>query len=224
MHIGLIGGIGPGATDHYYRGLIERHARAHIPLELTIAHADVREMARNLDNGDARRQAAIFARLVERLAAAGARLAAITSVGGHFCVNELAAIARLPVLSLVPLIDAEIRRRKLSAVGIIGTRTVMETRLYGAISSARVILPMGGALEEVHRCYLEMALAGEVTEAQRSTFFSVGRALCAEGAEAIVLGGTDLFLAFRRSPEPGFPTIDCADLHVDALYEKSISG
>jgi aspartate racemase len=28
MHIGLIGGIGPAATDYYYRGLIERHTRS----------------------------------------------------------------------------------------------------------------------------------------------------------------------------------------------------
>jgi aspartate/glutamate racemase len=28
MHIGLIGGIGPAATDYYYRGLIEGHAAA----------------------------------------------------------------------------------------------------------------------------------------------------------------------------------------------------
>ena len=48
MHIGLIGGIGPAATEHYYRGLIERHSRAGVPLELTIVHADVRELSRNV--------------------------------------------------------------------------------------------------------------------------------------------------------------------------------
>ena len=48
MHIGLIGRIGPAATEFYYRGLIERHAAAGTQLELTIAHADVREMGKNL--------------------------------------------------------------------------------------------------------------------------------------------------------------------------------
>ena len=47
MHVGLIGGIGPAATEHYYRGLIERYNRSGVPLELTIVHADVREPARN---------------------------------------------------------------------------------------------------------------------------------------------------------------------------------
>jgi aspartate racemase len=40
MHIGLIGGIGPGATDIYYRRLISTFARKSATLELTIVHAD----------------------------------------------------------------------------------------------------------------------------------------------------------------------------------------
>lgn len=57
MHIGLIGGIGPAATEFYYRGLIDRHAAAGTAPDLTIVHADVRVMARNLANNAARQQA-----------------------------------------------------------------------------------------------------------------------------------------------------------------------
>jgi aspartate racemase len=66
MHIGLIGGIGPAATDYYYRGLIERHAKAGTHLELTIAHADVRELTANAANNHAQKQADSFLRLVRR--------------------------------------------------------------------------------------------------------------------------------------------------------------
>jgi aspartate racemase len=59
-----------------------------------------------------------------------------------------------------------------------------------------------------------------VTEAHRQVFFEAGRALCARGAEAIMLGGTDLFLAFAGH-DPGFSVIDCADIHVDAIYATS---
>ena len=40
MHVGLIGGIRPAATDYYYRGLIRAMAARGLPLDLTIAHAD----------------------------------------------------------------------------------------------------------------------------------------------------------------------------------------
>ena len=106
MHIGLIGGIGPAATEFYYRGLIARHARSGTALDLTIVHADVGELARNLANGDARKQADVFLHLVNRLAAAGADAAAVSSMGGHFCARELEAISPLPIVNAIPEVDA----------------------------------------------------------------------------------------------------------------------
>jgi aspartate racemase len=221
MHIGLIAGIGPAATDFYYRGLIERHAASGIPLELTMAHADVREMGRNLTNNEAAKQAAIFARLVERMKGAGAVAAAITSMGGHFCVKQLEAISPLPILNAIPEIGAAVARRKLRKIGVIGTRTVMESRLYGGMPSVEIVAPEGAAMDQVHNAYIEMAGIGRVTDAQRRIFFEVGRHLCQErGAEAIMLGGTDLFLAFVGQETP-FPLVDCADIHVDAIYRAS---
>ena len=220
MHIGLIGGIGPAATDFYYRGLIERHVAAGIPLDVTLCHAEVREMSRNLVGKNPGKQAEIFATLVQRMKAAGAKAAAITSMGGHFCVNELIALSPLPILNAVPEVDAALGRRKLGKIGILGTRTVMETGLYGGIRSVGIVPTEGDDLQRVHDDYVAMATVGHVTDAQRRTFFEAGRRLVARGAEAIMLGGTDLFLAFAGK-EPGFPVIDCADIHVDALFRTS---
>jgi len=130
MHIGLIGGIGPAATEFYYRGLIDRHTRSNTTLDLTIVHADVREMSRNLASRDERKQAEAFAPLLQRLAAAGAQLAAVTSMGGHFCIRELEPLSALPLLNALPEVDAAIKRRNFKTVGIIGTRMVMETSLW----------------------------------------------------------------------------------------------
>jgi aspartate racemase len=218
MHIGLIAGIGPAATDFYYRGLIDRHAQAGIPLDLTMAHADVREMSRNLVGGNPVRQAEIFAGLVQRMKGAGAEAAVITSMGGHFCVKELTAISPLPVLNAIPAVDAALAKRGLRKIGILGTRAVMESHLYGGIPSVEVVPTE--ALDRVHDTYVAMATIGHVTEAQRQVFFEEGRRLRARGAEAIMLGGTDLFLAFAGH-DPGFPVIDCADIHVDAIFATS---
>ena len=222
MHIGLIGGIGPAATDFYYRGLIERHAASGIPLELTIAHADVREMSRNLANKDPDRQAAIFARLVQRMKDAGAAAAAITSMGGHFCVRQLEAISPLPLVHGIHAVAASIEKSGRKKIGVLGTRLVMETKLYGSISSAELIAPDGERFGQVGDAYSAMAGIGRVTDEQRQIFFTAGRELIARGAEAIMLGGTDLFLAFTGQPLP-FPLVDCADIHVDAIYAKSSS-
>jgi aspartate racemase len=222
MHIGLIGGIGPAATEHYYRGLIERHGRSGVPLELTIVHADVRELSRNAAARARQTQAEIFAELVRRLAGAGAQLAAVTSMGGHFCFAELEPLSPLPLVNAIPEVAAAIQERGLKTIGILGNKLVMETGLYGAISSATIVAPQGDALERVHRSYTEMAQAGQVTEDQRQTFIAAGQWMHRElGAEAVLLGGTDLYLAFQGQ-ECGFPVIDCAAVHIDAIHRRAL--
>ena len=80
-------------TEFYDPGLIDRHAKSGTRLELTIANAEVRDLSQNLANKDARKQAAIFVALITRLKTAGAQAAAVTSMGGHFCIGELLPIS-----------------------------------------------------------------------------------------------------------------------------------
>ena len=47
--------------------------------------------------------------------------------------------------------------------------------------------------------------------------------LTKRGAEAVMLGGTDLFLAFVGH-DCGFALVDCADIHVEAIYKESITS
>ena len=179
------------------------------------------EMTRNLNARNPQRQAEIFADLVGRMKAGGAQAADDTSMGGHFCINEWMAISPLPLIHGVHAVDAAIKKRGLKKIGVMGTRTVMQSKLYGGVSSAELIAPEGKVLDEVHEAYSGMATVGKVTDQQREVFFRVGRQLVREqGCEAIMLGGTDLFLAFVGH-KPEFPLVDCADIHVDAIYAKS---
>jgi aspartate racemase len=101
---------------------------------------------------------------------------------------------------------------------------VMQTRLYGAIASAAVVAPDGEALAEVHRNYAEMATVGRVSRAQQQAFFDAGKVLHQDrGAEVVLLAGTDLFLAFQ-GVDCGFPVLDCAQIHLDALCQSSLGG
>jgi aspartate racemase len=219
MHIGLIGGIGPAATDFYYRRLIAAFARKETVLELTIAHADTPTLVKNLASNDRAGQAAIFTRLTRRLALAGADCVVVTSIGGHFCIDDFKAASPLPVVDMIVEVRRAIETRGLSRIGILGTRTVMETRFYGGLPSVEIIPPRGQDLLDVHEAYVTMAAAGIVTEAQRSVFDAVSRRLLREdGAQAIMLGGTDLVLVYDERISD-IPVIDCAGIHVDAIVQ-----
>lgn len=224
MHIGLIAGIGPAATDFYYRGLIDRHRAAGVPLEVTMCHADVGEMSRNLAANQPEKQARIFAGLIGRMKAAGAQAAAVTSMGGHFCIKELEPISPLPLINGLRPVAAAIATRKLKRVGVLGTRMVMGSKLYGSVPDAELVAPDGPMFDRVADSYSAMASIGHVTDAQRQTFFEAGRTLVRDqGCEAVMLGGTDLFLAFVGHPAD-FPLVDCADIHVDAIFQKSAAS
>ncbi len=221
MHIGLIGGIGPAATEFYYRGLVKGHALAGKPLEATIVHADARELLSNLALGAAKEQAEIFLGYIRRLQSAGADSAVVTSLGGHFCIDELEKISPLPIINAIPILDSFFKENGIERIGILGTQTVMESRLYGGISSAEILIPEGDDLEATHDNYVAMATSGHATDQQRDFFLSMGNKIIRDQkADAIALAGTDLFLVFDGR-NCGYPVVDCAQIHVDYLVSLS---
>ena len=142
---------------------------------------------------------------------------AVTSIAGHFCIDDFKAVSPLPVVDMIAEVSRSIEARGLKRIGIIGTRTVMETRFYGRIASAEIVPPNEPDMEDVHRAYISMATSGFVTEDQRSIFKAVShRLLEDQGAEAIMLGGTDLALAYNEQTAE-FPLVDCAGIHADAI-------
>src|ERR1700674_2127961 len=103
-NLGLIGGLGPGATVHYYRELAKAQAG-----EFLIVQAEMARVVGYVERGDRGGLAAYFARLIERLAHGGAELAAITAVTPHICIRELEKISALPLVNIIDETHAEIR-------------------------------------------------------------------------------------------------------------------
>lgn len=215
MHLGLIGGIGVAATVVYYQRLTNAVGGA---CDLTIDHADVQTLIRNNLADKRAEQAQVYARHIDRLARAGCDAVAITSLGGHFCYDETAALSPLPLISAVAPLDAYFQERGLKRIGLLGTRVVMRTRLYGQLERTEAVA-LDDETEELGQLYQDMAVAGVCTPAQRRGFLDAGRRMVEDqGAEAIVLAGTDLNLAFNGQ-DPGYPVIDALDVHVAELAD-----
>ncbi len=223
MHIGLIVGIGPAATDYYYRFLISAAARAGADLELTMAHADTPTLLHNQAAGDSRAQVDIYLRLTEKLRRAGVARVAVTSIAGHFCIDAFKQVSPVPVIDLLEVIANAVKRRGLKRVGLIGTRVVMESRFYGVLRGVDVIAPSHDLLQ-VHEAYVAMASAGRATSAQREIFLRAGMSLTRDdGCQSVLLAGTDLALVFGPGFEAGFDTLDCAEAHATAIANLAMS-
>ena len=201
----------------YYDRLAARFRDAGLPLDLTIVQAEVSVLVTNALADDKQAQAAIYVGLIERLRAAGADVAVITSLGGHFCYPVLAPISPLPLVTAMAPLDDYFAANGVGTVGLLGTRAVMESRVYGSMTRTASVLPEGD-LTEIGQDYIDMAVAGHCTEDRRQRFFARGRQMVEDqGADAILLGGTDLGLAFHGH-DTGYRVIDAVDVHVDALY------
>lgn len=221
MHIGLIGGIGLGATEFYHRQLVAGFAERKVPLRLTIAHADVEIETANLLADNRAEQAAIFAGHTKELAGAGAECVVIPSVAGHFCIDEFQPISPLPPINLLDAVAEHMAGRGLRRIGVIGTRTVMASRFYGRLPDVEIIPPPGADMDTIHDAYISIALTGVVGPQQRALFDDMGRRLISEfRCEAVMLGGTDLSLVYRAEP-PSFPYVHCAAIHVDAIVRHA---
>lgn len=215
MHIGLIGGIGVAATLVYYQRLTQAVAAMGGRLECTIVHAQVEDLLRTNTNDLREEQAAIYAPLIDRLKAAGAECAAITSLGGHFCFEETSKLSSLPLVSAVEPLDSFFVAEGLDTVGILGTRVVMRTGFYGSLRRTRAIA-LDDEIDLLGQTYTDMAVAGRCTPDQRALLLDAGRRLVDAGARAVVLGGTDLNLAFDGQ-DTGYRVVDALDVHVELL-------
>lgn len=218
--VGIVGGLGVGATVHYYERIAAAcKARGVVP-DLVIVHADVDYGQGLVRAGKLDELADYLAAFIDRMGRAGAEAAAIPAVTPHICIGETVKRTRVPIISIVDPIAAELRARKLRRVALFGTTFTMEGGLWGLLSGVEIVKPQPDEIAFIGQAYQRIldtqradagdaaGLRGIANELQRR-----------DGVEAILLAGTDLAVMFDETTA-GFPAIDVARLHVDAIVER----
>lgn len=226
MHIGLIGGIGPAAAAFYYQRIVQLFNEAGAPLSLTMVHTDISNLMKNMEAGAPEAQADEYLRVTKQLAAAGADIAVVTSFGGSFCADEFEKISPLPTLNGPAAMADYLKEEGLACVGLLGTTTVMGSRLYGKLDGVCETLIPGDdgdeAMEQAHSDYIAIASNGAATAEQRDRLFAAAQRLCDRGAQAVILGGTDLNVIFDGSQT--MPVVDSAEVHVQAIVKRALAS
>jgi aspartate racemase len=215
--LGLVGGLGIGATVHYYEQLAAAHQNLQDPMRLLIVHADVTRVLGDVKDGNLAALAQYLSGLIQQLADGGADLAAIAAVTPHICFPELARISALPIVNLVEEVAGAVRARGLRRIALFGTRATMETGLFGQLSGVEIVTPRPEEVDQIHSAYVQIVSARRGTPEIYRMLADMAHELCRrDGAEAIVLAGTELSLVFDET-NTDFPAIDCARVHLDAI-------
>jgi aspartate racemase len=221
--LGLVGGLGVGATVHYYGKLAKAHEAQGRRLDIVIVHAETLRVFEYVEADDRVGLAEYLTGYIHRLKAAGAEAAAIPAVTPHFCVRELIATSPLPVFNIFEPLVRELTARAARRVAVFGTRFVMESALFGEVHGVDFIKLRPPEADYIHNTYVELARTGEGSEEQHRRLTALAHTvLKRDGVDAIILAGTDLALLFNET-NTDFPFVDCAALHLQAILNELLS-
>lgn len=217
--LGLIGGLGPGATAHYYQQLVAAHEQRGRTLRLLIAHADIKRVYALVTAKDLDGLARYLAGLIAETAAGGAELTAIVAATPHICASQLGAISPLPLIDMLAEVRQAVNARGLKRVALLGTRFTIETRLFGCLEGIETVMPEAGQIETIQDLYKEF-VEGRGSDVKTDELRRIARAFVSrDGAQSVLIAGTDLSDVFTEA-NAGFPMIDCARVHIDAIVRR----
>lgn len=218
--IGIVGGLGVGATIHYYEKITAAcKARGVVP-DLVFNHADVDRGQGFVREGKLDRLADYLVTFIERLAKGGAEAVAIPAVTPHIAIAEVKARTRVPLIDIVDTIGAELRAAKLKKVALFGTIFTMQGSLWGQMKDAEIVKPKPDEMDFIGKAYQRILDTQAADPADAARLREIAAKLRRrDGVETILLAGTDLALMFDET-SAGFPCIDVARLHIDAIVAR----
>lgn len=213
--VGIVGGLGVDATVHYYERITaSARARGFVP-DLAIVHADVDTGQNLIRAGRLDQLAAYLAGFVERLAKAGAEHAVLPAVTPHICINELAPLLPIPLINIVEVLAAELVRQRIKRVALLGSIFTVQGSLWGQLAGIDIVKPQPDEIAFIGAAY-QRILDGKTDPADIDGFRRIAMALQGRGAETVLIAGTDLVTLFDEQTA-GFPCLDVARLHIDAI-------
>jgi aspartate racemase len=220
--LGLIGGLGVGATVHYYAKLVKAHEARGLTPEIVIAHAQTPRVFDYVAAKDPNGLAEYLVGYIRRMKQAGADIAVVPAVTPHYCVRQLIAASPLPLVNIFDPIRKNLAERAFRRVAIFGTRFVVESSLFGELSEMEVVPPKLEESDYIHNAYVELARLGQGSQEAYDGLTAMARRLIdRERLDAIILAGTDLALLFNES-NTHFPHVDCAELHIQAIMAELV--
>ncbi|MBN8848730.1 MULTISPECIES: aspartate/glutamate racemase family protein [unclassified Sphingomonas] len=227
--IGLIGGMSWESSAQYYRLINQGVRDATGPTasaRCLLWSFDFAEIERLQHRGD---WPALGERLIDaaiRLERAGAELLLICTNTMHRLAGEVERAVSVPLLHIADPTAARIAAQGLRRVGLLGTAFTMEQDFYKGRLRERhgieVLVPAADDRAAIHRIIYEELVAGIVRPESRAVFRQVIARLVAAGAEAVILGCTEIMLLVDAA-DSAVPLFDTTTLHAEAAVAAALA-
>jgi aspartate racemase len=231
MHkkIGILGGISPESTIAYYehitRTYTERFGDYGYP-EIIIYSVSFQPY---VDWPQQERWDLVAQGLGEaarRLEAAGADFIVVAANTMHLVLDEVQACVQVPMLSLLDAVGESILARGMKRVGLLGTQYTMEKTFYQDALDGRgitVLVPDAEDRRYVNAVIYNELVAGHIRDESRAGLIAVIRRLAERGAQAVILGCTEIPLLVAEA-DAGVPLFDTTAIHAEAALRFAVEG
>lgn len=227
--IGILGGMSWESTAVYYRRLNEliRDRVGGLASAKILLHsfdfAQI-EALQHADDWDA--LGATLARAASGLRAAGAEFLLIATNTMHLVADRVELESGLPVLHIADATGAAIASRGASRVALLGTRFTMEHGFYADRLAERYgiecLIPAEDDRETIHRIIYDELCIGTLADHSRSAIAAIITTLVDQGAQAVILGCTELPLLISNA-DASVPVLDTTELHVRAAVQRALA-
>jgi aspartate racemase len=226
--IGLIGGMSWESTLPYYRHINEaikaRLGGLH-SARLVLYSVDFHEIEQLQRSGDWQRAGELLGEAAAALERAGAEFLVLCTNTMHKVADAIEQAVSIPLLHIADPTATAIRTAGLQRVGLLGTRFTMEQPFYRERLESRhgiqVLVPDEADRQLVHRVIYEELCLGTVREASRQAYREVITRLVAQGAQAVILGCTEIGLLVGDA-DATVPLFDTTLLHARAAADQAL--
>lgn len=227
--IGLIGGMSWESTVPYYRQINEtvkaRLGGLH-SARIILYSIDFHDIERLQQAGDWEAAGTMLASAARSLELAGADFLVLCTNTMHKISPAIEAAVDIPLFHIADPTASEIKQAGFSTVGLLGTRFTMEQDFYRERlheqHGLEVLIPRPEDREIIHRIIYEELCLGQINARSRAEYRRVMAALVAQGAQAIILGCTEIALLVG-SNDAQVPLFDTAGIHARKAAEWALS-
>jgi len=224
--IGIIGGMSWESTAHYYAAInreVARRLGGLASADILIHSLDFAPIAALQARGAWDEAGELLATSSRRLAAAGAELLLLATNTMHVVAGTIENATDIPLIHIADPTAQALLNDGATRVGLLGTRFTMEMDFYTDRLRAAGLDPI---VPEVDRTnlnaiiYEELCL-GVVTERSRATYVTAIERLAARGAQAVILGCTEIGMLIDDDVSP-LPVYDTTQLHALAAVDAAL--
>lgn len=226
--IGLIGGMSWESSAEYYR-IINREVQRRLggvhsarSLMLSVDFGGIEKLQHAGDWDALSAEMVAAAQALER---GGADFIILCTNTMHRLADDMAVSIAIPLLHIVDPTAEALKGAGVQRVGLLGTAFTMEQDFYKgrlAEHGLDVLIPEAEDRAVVHRIIYEELVCGEIREPSRAAYRAVIARLVAAGAEAIILGCTEIMLLVRDE-DSAVPLFDTTALHAMAAVDRALA-